>query len=79
LALSLVNLAAQFLIERSVYPLVGRYLFPFISAFAITGLWGWQAWWPARWKAPGLLVAAGLLMALDFVALGLTIVPYFYS
>ena len=79
LTLNVVVLVAQLLIGPPIYVLTGRYLFPFIAAFGILAVWGWQAWWPARWKAHGLLVGLGLLAVVDFVAVVLTIVPYFYS
>jgi 4-amino-4-deoxy-L-arabinose transferase-like glycosyltransferase len=79
MSLSFLTLVAQFLIGPPIYSLVGRYLFPFISAFGILAVWGWQAWWPARWKVGGVLLGLTLLVALDFAALALTIVPYFYS
>jgi hypothetical protein len=79
LVLSLVLLVAQFLIGPPVYALTGRYLFPFISAFGILAVWGWQAWWPARWKVQGIILGLVLLSVVDFAALALTIIPFFYS
>lgn len=79
LVFSLMLLVAQFLIGPPVYGLTGRYLFPFISAFGILAVWGWQAWWPVRWKRAGLLLGLGLFSIVDFYALALTMVPYFYS
>lgn len=78
-AFSLLVLVAQFLIGPPVYGLTGRYLFPFISVFGILAVWGWQAWWPARLKPAGVLLGLVLLSGVDFAALVLTIVPYFYS
>jgi hypothetical protein len=72
-------LTTQFLIGPPAYIPTGRYVFPYISAFAILAVWGWQAWWPRPWKAHGILIGLGLLAVVDFVAVVLTIVPYFYS
>ncbi len=79
LALTLAVMVAQLLVDPRAYTLTGRYLFPFISAFGILAVWGWQAWWPARWKVPGILLGLILLAALDFTALALTMAPFFYS
>jgi hypothetical protein len=79
LVLCVVALAAQFLIAPLVYALNGRYLFPFISAIGILAVWGWQAWWPARWKVRGIMVGLAMLCVVDFVAVALTMTPYFYS
>jgi 4-amino-4-deoxy-L-arabinose transferase-like glycosyltransferase len=79
LVLGVVVLFAQFLLDPTNYPPTGRYLFPFISAFGILAVWGWQAWWPARWKARGVLLGLAMLTVVDFVAMALTMIPYFYT
>ncbi len=77
--LSLAFLIAQFLIEPAIYGLTGRYLFPFVAAIGLLMVWGWQAWWPARWQWLGLAAGLGALALLDVIAVVFTIVPYFYS
>lgn len=70
---------AQHLIDPRFYSLTGRYLFPFISAFAILAVWGWSAWWPGRLKPAGVLIGLGLLLALDVYALTGVMLPFWYS
>lgn len=79
LVLALMILIFQFIIGPPVYLLTGRYLFLFISAFAILAAWGWQSWWPKRWQPVGLFSGVVLLVVLDLIAVWLTIVPYYYS
>jgi len=73
-----LGMAAQYLLAPSWYPPQGRYLFPFIAAFAILGVWGWQAWLPRRWQAQGTLLGLGLLVIFDTVS-WLTLVSVYYS
>ena len=70
-------MAVQYVIDSFVAP-QGRYLFSFISAFGILAVWGWRAFWPARWQDPATLLGLGLLMLLDILS-WTTIVSYFYS
>lgn len=78
-AVSTGLIAAQFMLYPDLYAPTGRYSFPFIAAWAILLVWGWQFWWPARWKPLGLGLGLSLLIGLDMYALGAVIVPYFYS
>jgi 4-amino-4-deoxy-L-arabinose transferase-like glycosyltransferase len=79
LAGQLALILGQHLIDPRSYTLTGRYLFPFISAFAILVVWGWSAWWPARWKPAGAVVGLALLVALDAYAIIGVMIPYWYS
>ncbi len=72
-------IVAQHVIEPAVYSFTGRYLFPFISAFAILTVWGWSAWWPARWKAGGVMLGLGMLVMLDVYAWIGVMLPFWYS
>ena len=49
--------------------LQGRYLFTALTPIAILLVAGWAAWLPARAQAVGLLLVAGLLVALNAYAL----------
>jgi hypothetical protein len=79
LLISIAVLVAQFLVGPPAYLLVGRYLFPFIAAFAILILWGWLIWWPERWRLQGLMAALVGLVWVDFTAVLALIIPYYYS
>jgi 4-amino-4-deoxy-L-arabinose transferase-like glycosyltransferase len=79
LGAQLALIVAQHVIEPAVYSFTGRYLFPFISAFAILTVWGWSAWWPARWKAGGVVLGLGLLVMLDMYAWIGVMLPFWYS
>ena len=47
----------------------GRYLFTALTPIAILLVTGWAAWLPARAQPAGLLLVAGLLVALNAYAL----------
>jgi len=79
LLINLFVLIAQFLVGPPVYLLVGRYLFPFVSAFAVIAVGGWLVWWPRHFRLQGLLAALGGLALLDIIAVWTLIIPYYYS
>lgn len=72
-------LTLQFVVNPAGYGLTGRYLFPYIGAMAVLTVWGWLGWWPRRWHPQAVWVAVGLVLALDAAAVGLTLLPFFYS
>jgi hypothetical protein len=73
----ILTMILQFVVSPLYYGMQGRYLFAFLPAFAVLAVWGWQFWWPARWKSGGLLAGLGLLALFDMGAL-VAILVYFY-
>jgi 4-amino-4-deoxy-L-arabinose transferase-like glycosyltransferase len=61
-------MVGQFLINPLWYGPQGRYVFPFVSAFAILAVMGWQALWPRRWSNYGLLLLMGMIILFDTFA-----------
>jgi 4-amino-4-deoxy-L-arabinose transferase-like glycosyltransferase len=77
LAGTILSIVSLTLLAPAYYGAQGRYTFPFISAFAILGAWGWLAWWPRRWQGAGAVLGLALLVAFD-VACWATMLSFFY-
>ncbi len=69
----------QYVYDPVWYPPQGRYLFPFIAAFAVVVVWGWQAFFPMRFKNVGMWSFVGLFVIFDLICWATSIIPYFYS
>ncbi|MCC6187667.1 MAG: glycosyltransferase family 39 protein [Anaerolineales bacterium] len=55
--------------------LPGRYLFPAFPSLAVVAAGGWLGWFAPRWRWPGALALAGLLLAATLYALYGLLVP----
>jgi hypothetical protein len=63
-------LSALLFYAATVTPgLPGRYLFPAFPSLAVLIAGGWLGWFPPRWRWPGALLLAGLLLAATLYAL----------
>ncbi len=78
LLLTLLVMLVQYVVDPIWHPPQGRYLFPFISSFAILIVFGWRALFPTKWRQLGLLVPLISLVVVD-IASWITLLRVFYS
>jgi uncharacterized membrane protein len=76
---TLILMTAQHMIAPASYPPQGRYLFPFLPALVILGVWSWLSYWPRRLQHTSLLIAWALLALYDVYAWAYIILPGWYS
>jgi len=72
-------MVSQYLVAPASYFPQGRYLFPFVSAFAILACWAWAALWPSPRQSQALIFGWISLVLFDVYCWGFTIIPFYYS